>query len=205
MKIQRILTSPYAENCYVISDDNGVGVVIDPGCGAEDILIQLQQMGVKPVAILLTHGHFDHVESVNYLKDKYNLSVYANIYEKGILSDASKIYVFGGAGEAVKVDNWVSDDDEICFGQLKFKVLYTPGHTVGSCCYLIEDTLFAGDTLFCESIGRCDLPGGSFETIDRSIKTKIYTLDDNVIVYPGHGMATDVGHEKKFNPFVTGE
>ena len=102
MKIQRILTSPYAENCYVISDDNGVGVVIDPGCGAEDILIQLQQMGVKPVAILLTHGHFDHVESVNYLKDKYNLSVYANIYEKGILSDASKIYVFGGVGEAVK-------------------------------------------------------------------------------------------------------
>ena len=127
------------------------------------------------------------------------------IYEKGILTDASKIYVFGGEGEAVNVDHWVSDGDELCFGELKFKVLSTPGHTPGSCCYLIENHLLAGDTLFYESIGRCDLPGGSFEVIDSSIKTKIFTLDDNVIVYPGHGMTTDVAHEKQFNPFVTGE
>ena len=205
MKVKHILTNPYAENCYVISDDNGTGVIIDPGSDAENISLQLKQIGVKPVAILLTHGHFDHVGAVNYLKNEYNLQVYANIYEKGILSDASKIYVFGGEGEAVKVDKWVSDGDEICFGELKFKVLYTPGHTPGSCCYLIEDLLFAGDTIFYESIGRCDLPGGSFETIDKSIRLKIYTLDDNVTIYPGHGMATDVCHEKNFNPFVTGE
>jgi glyoxylase-like metal-dependent hydrolase (beta-lactamase superfamily II) len=164
------------------------------------------QGGVKPVAILLTHGHFDHVEAVNYLKNKYNLQVYANIYEKGNLSDASKIYVFGGGdGQSVNVDKWVEDGDELTFGELKFKVIHTPGHTVGSTCYLIENHLIAGDTLFCESIGRCDLPGGSFETIDRSIKTKLYTLPEDTIVYPGHGSTTDIGHEKKYNPFVAGE
>ncbi len=205
MKIKRILTNPYAENCYVISDDCGVGVIVDPGSDGENIYLQVLQAGVKPVAILLTHGHFDHVGAVNYLKNKYNLQVYANIYEKGILSDASKIYVFGGQGEAVKVDKWVADGDELVFGELKFKVLHTPGHTAGSCCYLAENHLIAGDTLFFESIGRCDLPGGSFETIDKSIKTKLYTLDGDTIVYPGHGSTTDIDHEKKFNPFVTGE
>ena len=205
MKIKRILTNPYAENCYVVSDDEGTGVIVDPGADGENIYLQVAQMGVKPVAILLTHGHFDHVGAVKYLKNKYNLKVYANIYEKGILSDASKIYVFGGDGEEVDVDNWVSDGDELAFGGLKFKVIHTPGHTVGSCCYLAENHLLAGDTLFYESIGRCDLPGGSFETINNSIKTKLYTLDEDTIVYPGHGCATDIGHEKKFNPFVTGE
>ena len=205
MKIKRILTNPYAENCYVISDDDGVGVIVDPGSDGENIYLQVMQAGIKPVAVLLTHGHFDHVGAVNYLKKEYNLQVYANIYEKGILTDASKIYVFGGQGEAVKVDKWVQDGDELVFGQLKFKVLHTPGHTVGSCCYLAEKHLIAGDTLFFESIGRCDLPGGSFETIDRSIKTKLYTLDGDTIVYPGHGSTTDIDHEKKFNPFVTGE
>ena len=105
MKVKHILTNPYAENCYVISDDNGTGVIIDPGSDAENISLQLKQIGEKPVAILLTHGHFDHVGAVNYLKNEYNLQVYANIYEKGILSDASKIYVFGGEGEAVKVES----------------------------------------------------------------------------------------------------
>lgn len=205
MKIKRILTNPYAENCYVISDDEGLGVIVDPGSDGENIYLQTIQAGVKPVAILLTHGHFDHVGAVNYLKNKYNLQVYANIYEKGILSDASKIYVFGGAGESVEVDKWVEDGDELVFGQLKFKVIHTPGHTTGSCCYLTENHLIAGDTLFFESIGRCDLPGGSFETINNSIRTKLFTLDGDTMVYPGHGGTTDIDHEKKFNPFITGE
>ena len=206
MKIKRILTNPYAENCYVVSDEDGTGVIVDPGADGENISIQLKQMGVNPVAILLTHGHFDHVGAVNFLKSEYNLQVYANIYEKGILSDASKIYVFGGGdSQPVIVDKWVEDGDEITFGELKFKVISTPGHTPGSCCYLIENHLLAGDTLFYESIGRCDLLGGSFETIDRSIKTKLYVLDDDTTVYPGHGETTHIGHEKIFNLYVTGE
>lgn len=205
MKIKRILTNPYAENCYIVSDDEDLGVIVDPGSDGERISLMLMQEGIKPVAILLTHGHFDHVGAVNYLKNKHNLAVYANIYEKGILSDASKIYVFGGDGEAVNVDNWVSDGDELVFGQMKFKVIYTPGHTAGSCCYLIDNHLLSGDTLFLKSIGRCDLPGGSFEAIDSSIKRKLFTLDGNTIVYPGHGGTTDIEHEKNFNPFVTGE
>ncbi|MBQ2897188.1 MAG: MBL fold metallo-hydrolase [Clostridia bacterium] len=205
MRIKLIVTQPFGQNCYVVSDDENRAVIIDPGASEEKISLYLMQNALKPQAILLTHGHFDHVGAVNLLSKEYNLPVYANIYEKGILSNPSKIYVFGGGGEAVKVDNWFENGDVLEFGDLTFKALHTPGHTVGSSCFLLKDNLFSGDTLFRESIGRCDLEGGSFETILSSIKNKIYTLDDNTNVYPGHGDMTDVGFEKIYNPYVRGE
>ena len=133
------------------------------------------------------------------------MPVYANIYEKGILSDPSKIYVFGGGGTAVKVDNWFEDGDVLKFDDLTFTAIHTPGHTRGSSCFLLESNLLSGDTLFRESVGRCDLPGGSFEQILDSIRNKIFSLDDKTLVYPGHGEITDVGYEKINNPYVTGE
>lgn len=205
MKIKLIVTEPFGENCYVVSDDKKTAVIIDPGDSSEKISLYLMQNCLNPVAILLTHGHFDHVGAVNALADEYNLPVYANIYEKGMLSDPSKIYVFRGGGEAVKVNNWFEHEDVFNFGDLTFKALHTPGHTVGSSCFLLNDNLFSGDTLFCESIGRCDLEGGSFETILSSIKNRLYTLDDKTNVYPGHGEMTSIGFEKIYNPYVTGE
>lgn len=205
MEIKRIVTEPFAENCYIVSDDFNTGVIIDPGDNAEKISLYLMQKGIKPKAILLTHGHFDHVGAVNSLKKEYNLMVYANIYEKGILSDPSMIYVFGGSGKAIEVDKWFEDEDVLNFGELSFKVLYTPGHTAGSSCFLIENHLLSGDTLFRESVGRCDLPGGSYDAITNSIKNKIFSLDEKTLVYPGHGSMTDVGYEKIYNPYVTGE
>ena len=205
MKIKCIVTKPFGENCYVVSDDLNTGVIVDPGDSTEKISLYLMQNGIKPKVILLTHGHFDHVGAVNSLKREYNLMVCANIYEKGILKDPSMIYVFGGGGEAVEVDKWFKDGDVLNFGELSFKVLYTPGHTAGSSCFLIENHLFSGDTLFRESVGRCDLPGGSFDAISNSIKSKIFSLDEKTLVYPGHGDMTDVGYEKIYNPYVTGE
>lgn len=205
MKIKCIETEPYAENCYVVSDDLGTGVIIDPGESFDKISLYLMQNGINPEAILLTHGHFDHVGAVNSLKQEYNLEVYANIYEKGLLSDPSMIYVFGGSGKAIEVDKWFEDEDVLRFGELSFKVLHTPGHTAGSSCFLIENHLLSGDTLFRESVGRCDLPGGSYDAISSSIKNKIFSLADDTQVYPGHGSMTDVGYEKFYNPYVTGE
>jgi len=206
MEIKKIVTNPIAENCYVVSDDKGTGVIVDPGADCEKISMYLTQNGINPVAILLTHGHFDHVGAVNKLKNMYNLKIYANINERGTLSDPAKIYVFGGGdGKGIDVDVWLEDGDTVTAGTMEFKVIHTPGHTIGSCCYLIEKHLLSGDTLFLESIGRCDLEGGSFSAIENSIKTKLYTLDEDVIVHPGHGGGTTIGDERRFNPFVTGD
>ncbi len=205
MRIKLIVTQPYAQNCYVVYDEGKNAVIIDPGADKNKISLFVMQNGLKPQAIFLTHGHFDHVGEVNRLKSEYNIKVYANIYEKGILTNPSKIYVFGGDGEAVKVDEWFGHGEKLKVSDMIFETIHTPGHTPGSCCFLLEDNLFSGDTLFRESIGRCDLEGGSFETIRTSIQNKLYKLDDKTNVYPGHGSMTDIGFEKNYNPYVTGE
>ena len=156
-------------------------------------------------AILLTHGHFDHIWGVEEIRELSGAKVYAYEKEKELCEDAS-LNVSKGAGRAcvVKADQYVKDGGEITEAGITCRLLATPGHTSGSCCYYFEadKILISGDTLFQESVGRTDLPTGSMGTLVRSVKDKLFPLPDEVKVYPGHGEATTIGHEKKYNPFL---
>lgn len=184
------------ENTYLLMDENTKdAILIDPGYDRfypEDINVKF---------IFLTHCHYDHISDV--LKFSDAKIVCSKNCSKNLLDKNVNLTELG-LGNEVKIDaDIILDDGETFeFYENKIKCIYTPGHTDGSCCYLIEDRLYSGDTLFLESIGRCDLPTGDFREISESIKNKIYTLPDETSVFPGHGDKTSVGHEKKHNLYV---
>ena len=205
MIIERLTVGPIECNCYVVGcSDTKEGVIIDPGGDAADIAATVKKHGLDIKYILCTHGHFDHIEGMSDLTktvkapiciSEKDLALYDGIQEQGKL--------FGMNLDAVpKIDILLHDGDELAFGKFKIKVIATPGHTQGGVCFLIDESLFCGDTLFEYSIGRTDLPGGSFSEIIKSIKEKIFVLNENVRAYPGHGEATTIGVEKRFNPYV---
>lgn len=154
--------------------------------------------------VLLTHAHFDHVLGVNDYREKYNCQVLLHKDDDIILQNIDKIMSDFGFGpiEIQQVDRLIDENEVIKFGKHEIKVIHTPGHTPGSVCYLLDDKLFSGDTLFAGSVGRTDLYGGDFTQIKSSIKNKIFQLNDDIKVYPGHGRITSVGNEKATNKFV---
>ena len=155
--------------------------------------------------ILLTHGHFDHIMAADEVRDKYNVKVYASAEEKNTLStphiNLGEAY---GMNLSVKADVWHNDGDILKLAGFDIKAIHTPGHTEGGTCYYIGSigVLFSGDTLFCESVGRTDFPGGSMSDIVRSIKDKLMVLPDDTKVYTGHGEGTSIGYERVHNPFI---
>lgn len=201
---QFILGSIENNNYLLIDEASKEAVLID--CTQEDGDIEkaLQEHNAKLKYILLTHGHFDHVLGVNYFREKYNCQVLMHEADKVLLASITKYAQSFGlpATEIQKIDGYVKDGDTIVFGKNKIKVIHTPGHSQGCVCYLLNDDIFTGDTLFYECVGRTDLPGGNFEQIKSSIKEKLFILDDNIKVYPGHGPASTIGHEKVNNQFV---
>lgn len=210
LKIDSFTFNPFQENTYVLSDDSGECIIIDPGCydaeEKEELAIFIDSKGLKPVKILLTHAHIDHVLGINFLAGKYGLPIVMNSIETELLKSAS-IYgqMWGIQVEpAPDPQEFLKDGDTFTFGKTELEVLFTPGHSPGSLSFYHRPTkqLIAGDVLFYGSIGRTDLPGGNFETLEKSIRTKLYTLEDDVIVYSGHGQSTTIGHEKRTNPFV---
>lgn len=210
LKIDSFTFNPFQENTYVLSDDSGECIIIDPGCydaeEKEELASFIDSKGLKPVKILLTHAHIDHVLGINFLAGKYGLPIVMNSIETELLKSAS-IYgqMWGIQVEpAPDPQEFLKDGDTFTFGTTELEVLFTPGHSPGSLSYYHRPTkqLIAGDVLFYGSIGRTDLPGGNFETLEKSIRTKLYTLEDDVIVYSGHGQSTTIGHEKRTNPFV---
>ena len=153
-----------------------------------------------PKAILLTHGHFDHIGAVISLRNHYNIPVYASKNEVPLLLDASlNLSQMVNGHYSIEVDETINDNDTLELIGMKIKCMLTPGHTSGSMCYLIQDCLFSGDTLFEESYGRVDFPTGSLIDLKKSIK-KLLLLDENTKVYPGHGNVTSILHEKNHNP-----
>jgi len=158
------------------------------------------------VKILLTHAHIDHVLGINFLAGKYGLPIVMNSIEIELLKSASTYGQMWGIQVEPAPDptEFLKDGDIFTFGKTELEVLFTPGHSPGSLSFFHRPTkqLIAGDVLFYGSIGRTDLPGGNFETLENSILTKLYTLEDDVIVYSGHGQSTTIGHEKRTNPFV---
>ena len=211
MKIARLTFNPLQENTYVVWDETLEAVVIDAGNMSEKENATLEQFlserGLKPVYALNTHGHFDHLMGVEFLRSRYGAKFAVSSKDKFLVESAMQnAAMFGvGGGNIVEViDVDLEGMESIKFGQSELQIISTPGHTPGHVAFYEPQAkvLFTGDTLFRESIGRTDLPGGDYSWIMSSILEKIMPLGDEVKVYPGHGETTDIGHESMYNPFV---
>lgn len=199
MIIKRIPAGIYDANCYIVMDeDTKDTVVLDIGGDEEYIIRQLKALGGNLKAILLTHGHIDHVAGVSNFNKTYNVPVYIAKEDEDKMKNNDAI--FGSIGSYENVHH-VKDGEILTFGSLKFKVIKTPGHTPGGVCYLMGDSVFTGDTLFLGSIGRTDFDGGSHSQLINSIVNKLMVLDDNTKVLCGHGPETSIGRERVSNPF----
>jgi glyoxylase-like metal-dependent hydrolase (beta-lactamase superfamily II) len=206
IKIGRMMLGVCQTNCYFVYREGSSKVIfIDPADYGEQIFKAMKDNGFEIAAILLTHGHFDHIWGCSRLRQLTSAPVYAYEGEEKVLLSAD-LNVSADAGRActVKANTLLKDGEEVTIEGMTFKVIATPGHTQGSCCYYFEEAnmLISGDTLFEESVGRTDLPTGSMSTLVRSVKDKLFVLPDDTVVYPGHGDSTTIEHEKKYNPFI---
>lgn len=207
MEIKVLSLGPIGTNCYIVSKNNEC-LLFDPGAQPEIVVEYLTEHNLKPIAILLTHAHFDHIGAVDELRKKYNVDVYLHEVEKDWLENPhlNRSALFYGEINAIKTDkpdHFISTGDWE-FGSFQFEVVHTPGHSPGSVSYIFHDEKFVicGDTLFKQGIGRTDFPDGSHQQLLESIFTQLYILDDEFVVYPGHGPHTTIGLEKFENPFT---
>lgn len=202
ISITKLRVSECVTNCYICSNtDTKECFIVDPGDGADVIKNKITELSVKPVAILLTHGHFDHIGAVKPLKEIYGVPVVASAAEDKILTDPrANLTGYFGSPMTLKADRFLNDNDMIEYAGIKMKMILTPGHTCGSCCYYLEENgvLFSGDTLFCASRGRTDFPTGSDAAIINSIKNKLLVLPEDTVVYAGHMEETTIEHERLF-------
>lgn len=200
MIIKRVMAGVYGANCYIVMDeDTKEAVVLDPGGDVDDVEMELKKLGATVKYIILTHGHFDHTTGVESLKHMTKASVAIGVKDNEMILSGAQYYgplIEGGADICLK------HKDVITFGKCNMEVIETPGHTAGGICLKIEDSLFTGDTLFKHSIGRSDLLGGDHNTLINSIKSNLMCLEDNMVVYPGHGPSSTIGEERRYNPFL---
>ena len=210
LNIKSFTFNTFEENTYVISDDTLECLIIDPGCYSLEEKRELERYiasnNLIPVKILLTHAHIDHILGNNFVSGKYNIPIQMSSIETSLLEAAPEYGKMWGisAEPSPKPALFVKEGIEIIFGKSSLRAIFTPGHSPGSFSYYNEKTknLFSGDVLFMQSIGRTDLPGGDYETLIRTIEEKILSLEDDVIVYSGHGPSTTIGNERKNNPFL---
>lgn len=194
-------------NCSIIADENThEAMVIDPGDDIGDIETILQKHGVRVKQIVITHAHIDHVGGAMKLRAATGAPILLNQKDHALLKmlDMQAAWLGMSTPDEVEVDRTITDADKVEAGDLVANVMHTPGHTEGSIClyFAAEQKLIAGDTLFAGSIGRTDLPGGSFDKIIRSLHEKVLSLPDETIVVPGHGPLTTIGDERETNPFL---
>ena len=204
MEIKKLVLGELEVNCYLISTEKAA-VVIDPGFRSNEALEFLQNAKDKERLIMLTHAHFDHIGFADELAEITDTKIAIGEKDAPALSDnyINLSAPFGDPLSPFEADMLLTDGQGVEIGDILFKVIHTPGHTVGSVCYLIDDILFSGDTLFNASIGRTDFPGGSFSQISSSIK-KLYALPESTVLLSGHGEQTNILNEKRYNPFVRG-
>ena len=206
LKIGRMVIGSVQTNCYFVYREGSNDVIFfDPADKGDYIYEALKEKGLSVKGILLTHGHFDHIWGCNRLRELSGAPIYAYEEEKALCENAAtNVSEQVGRPYTVIPDRYLKDGEEITIAGMACRLIATPGHTVGSCCYYFEEAgmLIAGDTLFEESVGRTDLATGSAGTLVRSIKEKLFILPDDTRVYPGHGDITTIGHEKQYNPFI---
>ena len=204
MRVSYYPVGDYQANCVIVSDEAHRAVVVDPGDEAVRLLQRLAEQELQVAAILLTHAHFDHMLAVRELIDATGASLYLHAEDAAALSDAGRSLIPPYRRPyTLSADRLLQDGDTVTVGELVLKVLHTPGHTPGSCCYQCGDLLIAGDTLFAGSVGRTDLPGGDTAQLFQSLR-RLKSLDATVRVIPGHGEETTIGYESRYNPFLAG-
>ncbi|OQO71296.1 hydrolase [Enterococcus villorum] len=205
MHIEQLKTGIIEENCYLVSNEEAL-LIIDPGEDADKIKRQIEKTQQRPVDILLTHTHYDHIGAVEELRQFYQIPVYVSPLEQEWLGDP--ILNLSGLGRHDDMANIIVSPAEYEFemkayrlGDMNFRVVPTPGHSIGSVSFIFDDFVICGDALFKGSIGRTDLYTGNLEQLLHSINTQLFVLPDEFVVYPGHGDATTIEHEKRTNPF----
>mgnify|MGYP000350349985 CR=1 FL=1 len=206
LAIRMMVLGPVQTNCYfLINEDTKEVLIVDPADRAQKIIEWINSEGLKPVAILLTHGHFDHIMGIDTLRREWSVPVYASALEQKVLTDANvNLSVAYGAGYVFADAKFLEDGASLALAGYQIRMISTPGHTAGGCCYYIEEeeVLFSGDTLFAGSVGRTDFPTGRMSTLVRSVKERLLSLPEDTQVYPGHMEATTIGFEKENNPFL---
>lgn len=201
MLIEKIVVGEMQANCYVLAETkNSASIIIDPGADYEDIKAILDQNKLKPKLIINTHGHIDHIGE----NDKFKLPIFIHKLDSEFLTDPAKSLsvFFGNSKTSLEPYRQLEDAEIVELESLKLEVIHTPGHTPGSICLKIDSVVFTGDTLFFEGIGRTDFPQGDEKRLIKSIREKLFVLPDEMIIYPGHGPSSTIGHEKNNNPFL---
>lgn len=206
LQITAVPVGPFVMNCYIVRDpDTGKGILIDPGDSQLDrIQREVEKSKTEIIAAIGSHGHLDHVGQTVKLKKALGVPFYFHHDDQHlleILDEQARMFGFPTM-ETPEVDRYLKEGEEVVFGSKKLKAIHAPGHSPGSVCLAGEGVLFSGDVLFQGSIGRTDLWGGDYDTLIHSIRQKLLSLGDEVLVYPGHGPSTTIRREKKENPFV---
>lgn len=210
MKWKQIPLGPLQTNCYVLYDSHKNAVIFDPGGDAHILKSWLNENKLIPVAILLTHAHFDHIGAVSDIRQSYDIDVYLHEKEKNWLTDSNKngsaLFMGNSSITSEQADHHFNREGDLSIGTFSFEMYETPGHSPGSVSFYHSesDTIFSGDVLFSGSIGRTDLPGGDHQTLLNSIHDKLLELPENTQVACGHGPVTTIGTEMNSNPFLNG-
>lgn len=208
MILETIVTGMLENNNYLLIDEKSKeAVLFDCSKFSEDLLELLDGYCATLKYVLITHGHFDHILGLNKLHEKMpEVEILAPKNDKNLIEGVVEfVGSFVGMLDDVKVPHiskYIDENSEIFIGDEKIKIINTPGHTMGGVCYFVDNKLFSGDTIFLGSVGRTDLPGGSYEQIKKSVKNVLEMFDDDVKIYPGHGDSTTVAYEKKYNPVL---
>ncbi|MFE8695450.1 MBL fold metallo-hydrolase [Cytobacillus sp. FJAT-53684] len=210
MEWHQLPLGPLQTNCYILSKEDNTCLIFDPGEESGKLRRFIEQKQLKPLAIILTHAHFDHIGAVDDTRDEYNIPVYIHEKEADWLLDpalnGSHFFEMGKLVRGKPADHFITDEKELKVGDFSFQIFETPGHSPGSLSFYFKDAglVISGDALFSGSIGRTDLPGGNQDQLLRSIHEQLLTLPEETIVLPGHGPATTIGQEMDSNPFLNG-
>lgn len=210
MFIETLVVGPLQANCYIVGDETAAeALVIDPGGDAEEILEAIAKLGATVKTIVNTHGHVDHILANRRIKEATNAPIAIHSADGGMLTNplAAFSFLLGVLKPSPPANMMLNEGDVLDVGDVHLRVIHTPGHSRGSICLYEENkgVVFTGDTLFQGGIGRTDFPGGSYQTLVDSVRTKLLTLPDETVVYPGHGPTTTIGQERRYNPFLIRE